>query len=441
MLTSLTEGKRVHAENMTDRTKKYVCHICKEEMILIKPTTDIIDHFRHKTSSEIFHGEPETKEHLTGKKFLYDYFKEYDPKLEYILPNGQIADVYLTALNVSIEFQCSKISTKEFNERNKGYREMDIPVLWILGTRNYLKSYKSTVWNEDRLIRTKTIERNLSSLYDRVYYLSIYPVQIPGIFLNDKLNFLDVEFSYWSKTISSIINLKDINEEYIKTKIIIKEGETPLEGFVTLLNDREVKPPIRLSWEDLTVIPECFTYFDTCHKKYMDDLKLTEETFNFMKDFLMNYCGYTLTKDHTKLKYKTPDSPSYICLFLLKDKRFISAEEGNCWKERMGTSETERLNRIFRREYAEYVKEMRDYTILFTPDEYIYVNHLKKIKEKLSLELIEQFKKVDKTKTEYWNKKMSGKELLDDNIKNVTSEWDYWHAKELAKDKKNKQLF
>jgi len=67
-------------------------------------------------------------------------FKDYKPELERKMVNGQIADIFLMNNKIAIELQCSNISLSEFEKRNKGYKEMSIPVLWIFGTQKYLRA-------------------------------------------------------------------------------------------------------------------------------------------------------------------------------------------------------------------------------------------------------------------------------------------------------------
>lgn len=137
MITALLNNQRVFAEKMTVRTEKYVCPFCKERMILVKPELTIIDHFRHKVEC-VYNSEPETQQHLEGKKFLYDFFKDYcDCGLEVKLGN-RIADVVLIngRRRVALEYQCSPISMREYLDRTKDYDEMGVRVVWVWGGAN-----------------------------------------------------------------------------------------------------------------------------------------------------------------------------------------------------------------------------------------------------------------------------------------------------------------
>lgn len=166
MLTANINEKRVLANEMEDRTLEYLCPFCNDKMILVKGKIKI-DHFRHYASKDC-ESEPETKEHLQGKLFLYDFFsKAYPTELEPKM-NGFKPDLLITdrMFKIAIEFQCSPLSMEEFLYRTKRYTENKIYVIWIFGRNNFFK------WEGGISYRVRNIEKKAHELYfGRVYYL------------------------------------------------------------------------------------------------------------------------------------------------------------------------------------------------------------------------------------------------------------------------------
>ena len=418
MLTAKLNDKKIFASDTSDRNQTYLCSICNEEMILVKPTTNIVDHFRHKTKNDVYHGEPETIEHLTGKKFLYDFFKKYHPKLEYLLPNGQISDVYLSDLNISLEFQCSKLSAKEFNERNQGYQEMGIPVLWIFGTKNFYHEHnKGLNWYEERTNRLSYIERKIANKNDPVYYFKMNQ--------KEKHEFLEVTYSSYGNTIYKIENLVNLNNEYIKIDVDARKKSIQKELKII---GSELR--VFLKWDDLLVVPDCFKYLDNCSEKYrvvslinsipscfqfFDNCyiryKIDQEVFKKIIDFLLEN-GYHYSQDEKELFYRNP-TIRYRSVFLIKQRIFITKKKTYSFrfkkfsfmKQRgMPVEEAKRLNNSYADEKL-FVEQSR-------------VNQFIHIKGKIEKRLEKQ------------------KQHFKDEV-----EMQNYYAKQLAKKKKNKQLF
>ena len=204
MLTALLNKNRVLAENMKDRTQNYVCPFCKKKMMLVKPTSDIIDHFRHYNLCPHI-TEPESQTHLDGKKFLKHFFKDFDSEFEVKLENGQISDVFLNSINTSVEFQSSPISLKEFIKRNKGYSNIGVPVLWVFNTKNYYKILENSYGKY--YFKLNVIERKCLELYNN----SICYLDVEGI-----PDFKRIEFKHYSATTRSthffVNNIYELND-------------------------------------------------------------------------------------------------------------------------------------------------------------------------------------------------------------------------------------
>ena len=169
MLSAMLNKKRIEASQMTDKDLEYVCPFCKEKMILVKPYEKIVDHFRHYNRCE-FETEPETREHVNGKKILYDLFSscknirscEIEPKLAF----GRFPDLLLNK-KVAVEFQCSTISLREFMERTEEYTRNKIYILWIFGTKHFFRSH------EDKdAVKVRFVEKKAHMIYyGHVFYL------------------------------------------------------------------------------------------------------------------------------------------------------------------------------------------------------------------------------------------------------------------------------
>ncbi|MCJ8006002.1 competence protein CoiA [Lederbergia wuyishanensis] len=157
MLTALNkEGKQItlvksfHNKEIIERmrSEKYFCPICKESLIL-KAGHIRIPHFSHTRDSlcATFLAEPESPQHLKGKKNLFDFFMNegLNVSLEHYLPEiKQRADLFVQfqSHSFAIEYQCSPLSRSILEKRTKGYKSIGIEPLWIIGGKPYQKSRK-----------------------------------------------------------------------------------------------------------------------------------------------------------------------------------------------------------------------------------------------------------------------------------------------------------
>lgn len=122
-------------------TKNFYCPLCKERLLL-KIGSSKTPHFAHysKSNCENQFSERESEIHLKGKEQLYSLFRGLDLQafLEPYLPSlQQRPDILLEgnlAKRIAIEFQCSPISSEKLNNRNDGYKRVDILPIWIPST-------------------------------------------------------------------------------------------------------------------------------------------------------------------------------------------------------------------------------------------------------------------------------------------------------------------
>ncbi|GAX01819.1 competence protein CoiA [Secundilactobacillus silagei] len=136
------------------RKRAYFCPSCQEQVTL-KRGTRMVAHFAHRPHSVCRpFSESESQAHLTGKWQLADYFGTDYVELEpYLQALAQRPDLLLkrAGRNLAIEYQCSVIPVSRLQQRNLGYSEFGLEVLWILGA-DYLQKIK-TVRQAEKWLR------------------------------------------------------------------------------------------------------------------------------------------------------------------------------------------------------------------------------------------------------------------------------------------------
>ena len=143
-------GKRVDITDIKQPKLKIksgdcLCQLCSEPLIL-KSGFIRATHFCHyKNCDSDYISHPESKEHLEGKRYLYDMLcKIYKPyfdtsliELEKKVPEaGRVADIMVTfpmGWRVAYELQISPITTKSLEERTNSYGKNGIDTIWIFG--------------------------------------------------------------------------------------------------------------------------------------------------------------------------------------------------------------------------------------------------------------------------------------------------------------------
>jgi competence CoiA-like predicted nuclease len=112
---------------------------------------------KHECEDKYF--EPETEEHLNGKRDLYEWIKKQhgvtNAVLEGWIPQTkQRPDIVFeyNGYKCVIEYQCSPIAS-EYIERHELYKAAGINDIWICGTKKYLGHGKrfNTLENESRI--------------------------------------------------------------------------------------------------------------------------------------------------------------------------------------------------------------------------------------------------------------------------------------------------
>lgn len=106
-------------------------------------------YFRHKDKDicESIYSEPESQEHINGKRDLFEWVKKQDEITDVILEGWlsntkQRPDIMFKYDNkqYAIEYQCSPISS-EYIVRHNLYQSAGITDIWICGTEKYFQYY------------------------------------------------------------------------------------------------------------------------------------------------------------------------------------------------------------------------------------------------------------------------------------------------------------
>ena len=124
----------------------FFCPQC-EVSVNLKVGDIVVPHFAHNkdASCSASFSEGESREHLLGKKQLYEFFHRNveDVKLEpYFKSLAQRPDLLVTSNSelIPIEFQCSMIPLSQIESRTKGYISAGMKPIWILHTPAKLKT-------------------------------------------------------------------------------------------------------------------------------------------------------------------------------------------------------------------------------------------------------------------------------------------------------------
>ncbi|HJA72656.1 MAG TPA: competence protein CoiA [Candidatus Limosilactobacillus faecipullorum] len=156
------------------RGQRYWCPDCGQLVRICRGKAKQA-YFAHQNNRQ--HGQGETNEHQVGKAQMLKWAQSrgWQVDLEHYYPQiKQRADLLLkrSNLQVVIEFQCSNLGLKRLVERNRGYAQIGIKPIWILGSPyrhrlqakrqaqfTYLDQQKPTIYfwdyQEARLIKMR----------------------------------------------------------------------------------------------------------------------------------------------------------------------------------------------------------------------------------------------------------------------------------------------
>lgn len=149
------------------------CPHCQESMCFVDANTRI-KHFRHLVDHQC-DVEPESEEHLTLKRTMFELFSSHGFNCQYEVRVGNgIADLLVKKINAyAIECQVSSIATDEINRRNMNYANNRLRYFWILHPKHYLtvgRTYEHNNGSESYCYRLKVIEREFMGKPWLYYY-------------------------------------------------------------------------------------------------------------------------------------------------------------------------------------------------------------------------------------------------------------------------------
>jgi len=128
--------------------KKLLCPDCLKP-VLFKEYAYKQNHFSHyQLDCSYPFREPESIEHETGKKAIYDWLCSQVQSINcdmevHIKATNQRADTFVSSLRAAYEFQCSPIQAKTWKRRHDLYEEGSVIDRWILGYS--MHKYASTL--------------------------------------------------------------------------------------------------------------------------------------------------------------------------------------------------------------------------------------------------------------------------------------------------------
>lgn len=209
ILSCLLNGQRINCFDgiyNRDQLKKW-----SEKGILLCPACGkpyeychgrvIQPYFRHKDKNqcEDKYSEPETEEHLQGKRDLYEWIKRQDNVTDVILEGWipetkQRPDIMFkyNGNQCVIEYQCSPISSMYY-ERHELYQAAGIEDVWICGADKYFQCYHKG----KGVKRLNELEDNTRKYYDPktrlLFYIDSnlrckYSVDLKGLYILNNLS-------------------------------------------------------------------------------------------------------------------------------------------------------------------------------------------------------------------------------------------------------------
>lgn len=214
------------------------CPYCGNQMVYRNGKIRV-PHFCHvhKCNAKYNYSEPETEEHLLGKKALYQWLQKQDGiknlQIESWLPEThQRSDIYFeqNGKRYVVEYQCSPISS-EYLERHKLYQLAGVNDIWILGTEKYKNSHRFIETQSQIYLdsHTKTLKIDRDIIWDileeklfKKYKLDLfYTFDLQDIFFDNY-----IKLSENAKKPFIIMN----NNEKIREKNKIVKNETKLKN-------------------------------------------------------------------------------------------------------------------------------------------------------------------------------------------------------------------
>lgn len=325
------------------------CPVCDGKMIY-KNGEFKIAHFAHeKSECSLMYSETETKEHLNGKKALYEWLKAQEGvinlQLEAWIPETkQRPDIYFEydGERYVIEYQCSPIATK-YAERHRLYELAGIKDIWILGTEKYYinENYLNRILSYE--YHTKTIEREIITSDEQQYiffrnnkFIFVADDSIKKISEVVKYAFRYREFLPSEITINDLICNKDI------CSLILKKEQKILEEQQRIFKEKTINKQIEYVKNHFKSMPNLnsinFTHnniqFYYKSKKHIVEFIIDEnEVYDKLEQYKgtnINYIPFVFVEKDNKiavLKDKPTTCSYFECVNYILENQVISIKK------------------------------------------------------------------------------------------------------------------
>jgi competence CoiA-like predicted nuclease len=208
LLTAIYEQKTIKVDDFPisflrekSEEKKLLCPDCFKPVIF-KEYHQKQNHFSHyQFDCSYPFREPESLEHETGKKALYDWlstqFKKENCEMElHIKKTNQRADTFVSSHNIACEFQCSPIQAKTWIKRHELYAQAEVKDSWILGYS--MHKYSSNV--STYFHKLNPLEEEMKHHHDgKIIYYDVLTKQFVFLLLEKKIKNAYIGKEYFFK--------------------------------------------------------------------------------------------------------------------------------------------------------------------------------------------------------------------------------------------------
>jgi hypothetical protein len=158
--------KEMGVERLRQATSKeeLVCPGCRGGLVA-RIGEQVIPHFAHRAGTCSWHSEPESPQHLEGKRSLRDRLAAIyqDAKVETevrVAGANRLADVMVTLPDGrmwAVEYQCANLSAADWMARHTDYQRCGIDDYWVLGGNRYPAERAPSVFKETATFRSVTV--------------------------------------------------------------------------------------------------------------------------------------------------------------------------------------------------------------------------------------------------------------------------------------------
>ena len=339
-------------EQLKKWSKKKIikCPVCGEPYEYCHGHVNV-PYFRHmnKTECKFMYSEPETEEHLQGKKDLYEWIKKQpgvtNVVLEAWIPETkQRPDIKFehNGNKYVIEYQCSPVAS-EYIDRHELYKVAGIHDIWICGTEKYLKENMNEKFIEQHSIGFYNPSEKLF-IFNKNSEIDNFIRKTTACETHEKIKSYDDYSFYYTCPISNltysddkIIPVHFMNIDFDKAikihdyrKVLTHKSEIDAEKYkkqliLHILNKYSKRNNIIVKNNDKIILSDQITQ-NNIHYLY---IKYNDSIYNILKDMsytlylLQDKRNYFLMMKHLKLIFKNKINGKY-------DVNYVSFKNGEC---------------------------------------------------------------------------------------------------------------